>query len=69
MYYNKLKEIRLEKGMTLKELAEKANISAGYLCRGDLRQPRDPCGSFHAPADQEDQRRGEDHTHFRCLRR
>jgi len=32
MYYNKLKEIRLEKGMTLKELAEKANISAGYLC-------------------------------------
>ena len=32
MYYNRLKEIRLEKGMTLQQLAEKANISAGYLC-------------------------------------
>ena len=32
MYHNKLKEIRLEKGMTLQELSEKANVSAGYLC-------------------------------------
>lgn len=32
MYYNKLKEIRKEKEMTLEELAEKSGVSAGYLC-------------------------------------
>ena len=32
MYYNKLKIMRKEKGMTLEELAEKCGISAGYLC-------------------------------------
>ncbi len=32
MYYNKLKKIRKEKGMTLEELSEKCNVSAGYLC-------------------------------------
>lgn len=32
MYKNKLKECREEKGMTLKELAEKSGVSAGYLC-------------------------------------
>lgn len=32
MYYNKLKEIRQEKGMTLEGLAEKCGVSAGYLC-------------------------------------
>lgn len=32
MYYNKLKEFRQEKGMTLEDLATKAGVSAGYLC-------------------------------------
>ena len=32
MYFNKLKIIRKEKGMTLEELASKCDISAGYLC-------------------------------------
>lgn len=31
MYYNKLKSIRKEKGITLAELAEECGISAGYL--------------------------------------
>ena len=32
MYYNKLKSIRKEKGMTLEELSELCGVSAGYLC-------------------------------------
>ena len=32
MYYNKLKKIRKEKGMTLEELSELCGVSAGYLC-------------------------------------
>lgn len=32
MYYNKLKEIRKEKGLTLEELSDKCGVSAGYLC-------------------------------------
>ena len=32
MYRNKLKKYRKEKGLTLKELAEKSGVSAGYLC-------------------------------------
>lgn len=32
MYYNKLKEIRKEKGLTLVELSQMSGISAGYLC-------------------------------------
>lgn len=32
MYYNKLKQIRKEKGITLEELSEKCQVSAGYLC-------------------------------------
>lgn len=32
MYYNKLKLLRLERGMTLEELAKKSGVSAGYLC-------------------------------------
>lgn len=32
MYYNKLKEIRKEKKMTLMELARISGVSAGYLC-------------------------------------
>lgn len=31
MYYNKLKDIRKEKGMTLDELASKSGVSSGYL--------------------------------------
>lgn len=32
MYYSKLKALRINKGMTLEELAEISNVSAGYLC-------------------------------------
>jgi DNA-binding XRE family transcriptional regulator len=32
MYKNKIREYRIQKGMNLKELAEKAEISTGYLC-------------------------------------
>jgi len=32
MYKNKIKRYRKEKGLTLKELAEKSGVSAGYLC-------------------------------------
>ena len=32
MYKNKIKKYRIERGLTLKELAEKCGISAGYLC-------------------------------------
>lgn len=32
MYYNKLKSIRSEKGMTLEELSRKSGVSSGYLC-------------------------------------
>ncbi len=32
MYKNNIKIFRKEKGMTLKEMAEKVGITAGYLC-------------------------------------
>jgi XRE family transcriptional regulator of biofilm formation len=32
MKRNKIREYRLQKGMTLKELADKVGISVGYLC-------------------------------------
>ncbi len=32
MYYNKLKIMRLEKGLTLQKLAELSGVSTGYLC-------------------------------------
>ena len=32
MYYNKLKQIRIGKGITLEKLSEMSGISAGYLC-------------------------------------
>lgn len=32
MYQNKIKQYRKEKGLTLREVALKCNISAGYLC-------------------------------------
>ena len=32
MYKNMIKKYRKEKIMTLKELAEKSGVSAGYLC-------------------------------------
>ena len=32
MYSNKLKEFRLEKGLTLQKLSDLTNISTGYLC-------------------------------------
>ena len=42
MYYNKLKNIRQEKGMTLDELSAKSGVSSGYLChleRGSRTHP------------------------------
>ena len=32
MYSNRIREIRIEKGMTMAELAYKSDISVGYLC-------------------------------------
>lgn len=32
MYKNKINKYRKEKGLTLKELADRSGISAGYLC-------------------------------------
>ena len=32
MYKNKIKKYRKEKGLTLKELAEKSGVSVGYIC-------------------------------------
>ena len=32
MYRNKIKKYRELRGLTLKELAEKSGVSAGYLC-------------------------------------
>ena len=32
MYLNKIKRIRIEKGMTMEKLAEVANVSPGYIC-------------------------------------
>lgn len=42
MYKNKINEYRIEKQMTIKELAKKAGISAGYLChleKGNRQNP------------------------------
>ena len=36
MYQNKMRQIRKEKHMTLKEIAEKTEISIGYLCHLEL---------------------------------
>ena len=32
MYYNRLKTIREEKGLTLEKLSKLSGVSAGYLC-------------------------------------
>ena len=32
MYKNEIKKYRKQKGLTLKEVAEKSGISVGYLC-------------------------------------
>ena len=32
MYKNKIKKYRKEKGLTMKEVADKSGISIGYLC-------------------------------------
>ncbi len=42
MYCNKIKKYRLEKQMTMKQLAQKAGISSGYLChleKGNRQNP------------------------------
>lgn len=42
MYSNKMKQIRLSKGMQLVELSKKTGISVGYLChleRGTRKNP------------------------------
>ena len=32
MYKNKIKEYRKKAGLTIKELADKSNVSVGYIC-------------------------------------
>ena len=32
MYRNKIRKYRIKKGLTLKELADKCGVSAGYIC-------------------------------------
>ena len=32
MYKNKIKKYRTQKGLTLKQLADRCGVSAGYLC-------------------------------------
>ena len=32
MYKNKIKKYRIKKGLTIKELADKCGVSAGYIC-------------------------------------
>lgn len=42
MKVNKLREIRKEKGMTIKELSDKSGVSVGYIChleRGTRKNP------------------------------
>ncbi|MFR8116929.1 MAG: helix-turn-helix domain-containing protein [Clostridia bacterium] len=42
MYQNKMRKIRMEKGMTLKEVAEKTGISVGYLCHLEIGTRKNP---------------------------
>ena len=32
MYINKIKKYRIEKGLTIKQLADRCGVSAGYIC-------------------------------------
>ena len=32
MYRNKIRKYRIKKGLTIKELADKCGVSAGYIC-------------------------------------
>ena len=42
MENNRIKQIRLKKGMSLIELAEKSEISAGYLCHLEKGSRKNP---------------------------
>ena len=42
MYSNRIKKIRLEKGMTLENLAGKCGISVGYLCHLEKGRRKNP---------------------------
>ena len=42
MYSNRIKKIRLEKGLTMAELAEKCGISVGYLCHLEKGRRKNP---------------------------
>lgn len=42
MYYNKLRKIRKDKGMTLKKLSELSGVSMGYLCHLEQGSRRNP---------------------------
>lgn len=42
MYRNKIREYRLEKGLTLKELADRSEISIGYLCHLEKGSRKNP---------------------------
>lgn len=32
MYKNRIKEYRIKSGLTIRELADKSNVSVGYIC-------------------------------------
>ena len=42
MYRNKMKEVRKNKGITLKELSKKTGISEGYLCHLEKETRKNP---------------------------
>ncbi len=42
MYKNKIKKYRIQKGLTLKEVADKCGISAGYLCHLEKGSRKNP---------------------------
>ena len=42
MYSNRIKKFRIEKGMTMAELAYKSGISIGYLCHLEKGRRKNP---------------------------
>lgn len=42
MYYNSMKKIRIEKGITLSKLSKSTGISIGYLCHLEQGSRRNP---------------------------
>ena len=42
MYKNKIRKYRIQSGLTLKEVADRCGISAGYLCHLEKRNRDNP---------------------------